>query len=40
MKIEIVSKEMLVELKDAIESNEVLMMLENAKVGDIITIKK
>ena len=40
MKFEIVSKEMLVELKDAIESNEVLMMLENAKVGDIITINK
>ena len=46
MKIEIVSKEMLVELKDAFTnfesdySNEVLMMLENVKVGDIITINK
>ena len=43
---EIVSKEMLVELKDAFTnfesdySNEVLMMLENVKVGDIITINK
>ena len=46
MKFEIVSKEMLVELKDAFTnfesdySNEVLMMLENVKVGDIITINK
>ena len=46
MKFKIVSKEMLVELKDAFTnfesdySNEVLMMLENVKVGDIITINK